>query len=197
MSKKRNALTLRHRIALIHEAESGKSCRQLVDQFKIGRTQATSIIKRKADLLLEYDQNNSLDRKRKLQKTGNEDVNIICWEWFQTARAQNIPLSGPMLQEKALSYAKELGNAEYKASNGWLESFRKRHNIAFNVISGEAADVSSETIDDWKKRIPSIIDGYALEDIYNCDETGLFYRALPDRTLSIKGQHCQGGKRSK
>ena len=186
MSKKRNALTLRHKIALIHEAESGKSCRQLADQFKIGRTQATSIIKRKADLLLEYDQNNSLDRKRKLQKTGNEDVNIICWEWFQTARAQNIPLSGPMLQEKALSYAKELGNAEFKASNGWLESFRKRHNIAFNVISGEAADVSSETIDDWKKRIPSIIDGYALEDIYNCDETGLFYRALPDRTLSIK-----------
>ena len=71
------------------------------------------------------------------------------------------------------------------------------HNIAFNVISGEAADVSSETIDDWKQRIPSIIDGYALEDIYNCDETGLFYRALPDKTLSIKGQQCQGGKRSK
>ena len=45
----------------------------------------------------------------------------------------------------------------------------------FNVISGEAADVSSETIDDWKQRIPSIIDGYDLENIYNCDETGLFY----------------------
>ena len=97
MSKKRNALTLRHKIALIHEAESGKSCRQLADQFKIGRTQATSIIKRKADLLLEYDQNNSLDRKRMLQNTGNEDVNIICWEWFQTAHSQNIRLRDPNL----------------------------------------------------------------------------------------------------
>ena len=85
--------------------------------------QATSIIKRKAELVLEYDQNNCLDRKRKLQKTGNEDVNIICWDWFQTARSQNIPLNCPMLQEKALSYAKELGNSEFKASNGWLESF--------------------------------------------------------------------------
>ena len=104
MSKKRNALTLRHKIALIHEAESGKSCRELADQFKIGRTQTTSIIKRKAYLLLEYDQNNSIDRKRMLQNTGNEDVNIICWEWFQTARSQNIRL---------------------KRS----ESFLKRHNI--------------------------------------------------------------------
>ena len=51
------ALTLRHKVALINEAESGKACRQLADQFNIGRTQATSIIKRKAELLLEYDQN--------------------------------------------------------------------------------------------------------------------------------------------
>ena len=64
--------------------------------------QATSIIKRKAELLLEYDQNNCLDRKHKLQKTGNEDMNIICWDWFQTARSQNIPLGGLMVQEKAI-----------------------------------------------------------------------------------------------
>jgi hypothetical protein len=29
------------------------------------------------------------------------------------------------------------------------------------------------------------------------DETGLFYRALPDRTLKICGEECKGGKSSK
>ena len=29
------------------------------------------------------------------------------------------------------------------------------------------------------------------------DETGLFYRCLPDKTLSFKGQQCSGGKKSK
>ena len=29
------------------------------------------------------------------------------------------------------------------------------------------------------------------------DETGLFYCALPDRTLAIKGQECTGGKKAK
>ncbi|KAI0226289.1 hypothetical protein LSAT2_023084 [Lamellibrachia satsuma] len=61
-------------------------------------------------------------------------------------------------------------------------------NIGFHAICREAVDVSSVTIDDWKQRIASIIDGYKLNDIYNCDETGLFYCALPDKTLAIKGQ---------
>ena len=28
-------------------------------------------------------------------------------------------------------------------------------------------------------RLPHLTAGYALEDIYNADETGLYYRALP------------------
>ena len=43
MSKKRNALTLRHKVDLINTEESGKSCRDLADEFNIDRTQATSI----------------------------------------------------------------------------------------------------------------------------------------------------------
>lgn len=39
--------------------------------------------------------------------------------------------------------------------------------------------------------------GYQPEDVYNCDETGLFFRALPDKTLALKTEKCSGGKLSK
>ena len=39
--------------------------------------------------------------------------------------------------------------------------------------------------------------GYEPRNIYNMDETGLFYRALPDKTLRVKGEACSGGKKSK
>jgi hypothetical protein len=33
--------------------------------------------------------------------------------------------------------------------------------------------------------------------VYNIDETALFWKLLPDKTLCIKGDGCEGGSRSK
>ena len=45
--------------------------------------------------------------------------------------------------------------------------------------------------------MPKLIENYREEDIFNADETGLFYRCLPDKTLAFKGEKCHGGKHSK
>lgn len=39
--------------------------------------------------------------------------------------------------------------------------------------------------------------GYNPCDIFNADETGLFYKLMPEKTLQLKGEKCSGGKRSK
>ena len=65
------------------------------------------------------------------------------------------------------------------------------------MISGEKGCVDGIVVDDWKERLPDLISGYKPDDIYNMDETGLFYRALPDRTLALKGQECIGSKKAK
>jgi hypothetical protein len=40
-----------------------------------------------------------------------------------------IHIYSPMVQSEALTVAKSLGNGRFKASTGWLDSFKKRHNI--------------------------------------------------------------------
>ena len=35
------------------------------------------------------------------------------------------------------------------------------------------------------------------KDIFNADEFGLFYKALPLESLHFRGKHCSGGKHSK
>ena len=53
------------------------------------------------------------------------------------------------------------------------------------------------TVSSWKERLSAITAGYALDDVWNLDETGCFYRALPDKNLSEKAKRRKGGKKSK
>lgn len=41
------------------------------------------------------------------------------------------------------------------------------------------------------------MEGYNPENIFNADETGLFFRALPKKTLALKNEKCTSGKSSK
>ena len=52
-------------------------------------------------------------------------------------------------------------------------------NIKELQISGESGDVEGPTVDSWL-RLPELVTGYAQNDIWNMDETGPFWKALPD-----------------
>lgn len=47
----------------------------------------------------------------------------------------------------------------------------------------------------WEQTtLPAILSSYNLADIYNADEFGLFYQALPEKSLHLKSEKCVGGK---
>lgn len=45
--------------------------------------------------------------------------------------------------------------------------------------------------------LPAIISPYDPRDIFNADEAGLFFKALPSKSPSLKGELCHEGKNSK
>ena len=195
---KRKVLSLEDRMTVITMNRTGKSCRKIAEEYGVGKTQIQKIIKEKESIEAEIASGSYLGKKYgKVRKTGNEDLNSRIWEWFCEVRSRNIPISGKLIQEKAKWMAAELGMIDFRASNGWLESFKRRNNIRFAVISGEANDVDADTVDDWIKRLPSICEGYTSKDIFNADETGLYYRALPNKSMTVKGKTNRGGKNSK
>ena len=55
-----------------------------------------------------------------------ETVNKALFKWFLLMRAENIPVSGPMLRTKGLEYTKQLGYEEVQASEGWLSKWKER-----------------------------------------------------------------------
>jgi hypothetical protein len=91
------------------------------------------------------------------------------------ARSKNIHISGPIVQSEALAVAKSLGNDQFKASTGWLDSFKKRHNIVWNGVCGESKDVDESVVSEYKPKLLEFISQYEPKNIYNADETGLLF----------------------
>lgn len=108
-------------------------------------------------MLAQYEENQSINRCRKLRKTENEEINNAVWAWFERLRSINVPISGSMIKAAALEF-NELFNKNYpdrltyfQASDGWLRCFKQRHNIKFKHLSGESFDAPFENAEEYKK----------------------------------------------
>jgi hypothetical protein len=127
----------------------------------------------------------------------NNELEKILLEWFQQMRLDNVPINGPILREKANEIALRLNIDNFKASNRWLHRFKLRHDVGYTVVSGKSGSVSQDTVDHWiNESLPALLDGYELKDIFNTDETALFYSLMPDKSLNIQGEACTGEKKS-
>ncbi|KAM7428132.1 hypothetical protein ABFA07_020850 [Porites harrisoni] len=195
---KRKDLSASEKVQVIEYKKENPSAgvRSIAEKFDCSKSQIQSILAKKDEILEHYGANKNAHCKRaRLSQLKNVDEAM--YEWYQKARSKNIPVTGPMLQGKAKRANEELGDATFKASNGWLDRFKKRYNITSKVISGEAGGISEETVASWKERLPSILSGYSPENVLNMDETGQFYRALPNRSLAEVSKQCTGGKNPK
>ncbi|XP_046601956.1 tigger transposable element-derived protein 4-like [Neodiprion lecontei] len=115
--------------------------------------------------------------------------------WFKHQTANNVPISGPILQQKANDFVRLRGEENFECSSSWVQSFCARHNIVSGKVCGEAAGVPEGVTEEWLSHTwPAIWEGYKPDEIFNADETGLFYNLIPDKTLKFKGEQCKGGK---
>ena len=118
-------------------------------------------------------------------------------KWFKQCTDRNIHLGGNVLKEKAEQFAEKLGHKKFKSSNGWLEDFKKCHNIIFRKLCSESQSMSNKLCLDWIKNLPDLLKDYSPNNIYNADETGGFFKALLGKTAIFKGEMFHGGKQSK
>lgn len=191
----RNELSLEKKIEVILMFEKQKlSSRAIAKHLSLhgypcGKTQIQNIIKRKQEWIREFECNTPLARKRKTRKTCYEELNSLLFEWFKDYATTLLPITGPMLQEKAREIAALLGLDEFKASNGWLESFRKRNNILFGKIPEEPPFLTENSEIDWKLQLPKICANYSARDIFNMDEAGLLFKT--STTSNQENNYCE------
>ena len=132
---------------------------------------------------------------KKVKVTRYEELDRLLLLWFTEYHSKNLPISGPMLQEQANIIASSLRIPNFVCSSSWVTRVRKRNSIVAGTVSGKSNAVNMQIVCNWlETQWPIIREGYEDQDIFNADETALFYKCLPNKTLKFKGETCHGGK---
>ena len=181
---KRKRVSLGEKYKAITEVESGIKPSKVAEKYDVPRNTVSTWLKKKE--IKNAFKSDEVSSKRKNMRIGqNDDLEKALFSWLKKMRANNLPVNGTVVKEKAIGYAKELQIEGFKASNGWFERWKTRFNVSFKAIAGEEKSVTPEMTSSWLK---TILSRYDLKDIFNADEFGLFYQALPTKTTQLKGE---------
>jgi len=73
----------------------------------------------------------------------------------------------------------------------------RKDTTVLRKVCGESASVNDKVCNEWKAELKAKSDGYEPQKVFNADETALFFKCLPDKTMAFIGEKCHGGKHSK
>lgn len=89
--------------------------------------------------------------------------------------------------------SEKMGVAGFKASTGWIRNFKNRHGIRELDIAGEKLYADSEAANKFVDSFKKNTENYDPDLVYNADETGLNWKALPRKTLASKREQSAPG----
>ncbi|XP_064483693.1 tigger transposable element-derived protein 4-like [Ornithodoros turicata] len=197
--RKLKTLTLAKKCEVIKAVEAGeKSKGQIASAFGIPKSTLSTILSKKSKILLSASSGSCPRTRKRLRMGKNPKLEEALVHWIGVARSKNIPIGGPVIKEKATVLALRLGISDFKCSEGWLAGFKARHGLTVRTVSGEAKSVDMNVVEDWVATgLQHLLRKFKPDDIFNADETGLFYKMLPRKTIAFKDDPCKGGKLSK
>lgn len=197
VKRKKVVVSIETKLEALKKLDSGYTIKAVAAMYGVGEVTVGDWRRNRKTFEQWFSNQASSTTGRKTMKSSDyESVGHALFLWFTQQRQKGVPVSGPILQEKALSFAKKVANTEsFSASTGWLDRWKKRHGIRQLSICGEKLSADVTCIEKFKADFEKEIreKGYTLDQVYNCDETGLNYKMLPSKTLASKEEKAAPG----
>ncbi|XP_040194034.1 tigger transposable element-derived protein 1-like [Rana temporaria] len=203
------SITLDMKAKMIKLYDEGVTQAEIGRRLGYTRTTVNTVIKNREKLLAEIKSatpvNTTTIRKRDSIVADMERLLIL---WIENQTTRHVPVNQAIIQTKALSLFNDLKakkgetakDAEFSASRGWFDRFKKRSNLHNIKIQGEAAAADHKAAESYPRELAKIIQdgGYSMDQIFNVDETGLFWKKMPARTfIAIQERSMPGYKPAK
>nr|XP_012151897.1 PREDICTED: jerky protein homolog-like [Megachile rotundata] len=195
-NKKRVFLPVSKKIKIVEELEQGVSMQTLCNKYAVSRD-VIYRIRRECGQLKHFAIRRGHHKNRRT--SSNEDLENRLYTWFLEQRAMGNPLTDLLLQEKANELFQEHGSTSVAGSRGWLHNFKNRYEIRLVWAHDEQASADSESAQQFTENFAKQVkeDNIDLCTIYNMDETGLLWKAVPSKSLVCSEEGKLAGKKLK
>lgn len=198
--KKRNSVDLAKKIKILDRLREGLGAAAVGREFEMGESTVRGIKKLEDKIRKSVSAGASIS----LSKTSHarnplfEKMEKMLNIWIEDMNQRNMPLNGECIRMKAKRIFDHLcqeataagndGVLQFSASKGWLDNFKRRFALHNICLTGEAASADEEAAKLYIPVIRQIIEegGYNDDQIFNADETGLFWKKMPKRTYIAK-----------
>ncbi|KAM4688985.1 tigger transposable element-derived protein 1-like [Discoglossus pictus] len=191
--RKKEKIPIECKKEIIAKYEGGSRNCDLDAEYKRPASTIATIVKNK-EFIKGADVARGVSTITKQRPKTLEEVEKLLYVWIQEKQLAGDSISQAIVCEKArqlhadLMKEKPTASGEisetFKASHGWFDNFRKRTGIHSVVRHGEAASSDKEAaetfVTDFKQYVEA--EAFVPQQVFNCDETGLFWKKMPSRT---------------
>ena len=191
--KRRVTLTAQEKVEIARMAKAGVRRSALAIDFNVD----SSVIRR---LLSDEEQSKAMEackmgrgRSKRIRQGAYPELESRLMEVLRWVRSNGLPLSKRAIRVLANIEKQKMcasGDAHiivnFTASDGWAMNFIRRHGLVTKRLHGAAA--SAPNCIESLRKLQEDLKNYPLSHIYNMDETGLFYRLMPNRTYVLRSE---------
>jgi len=194
----RKALSLTEKLSILHKYDSNPSLEKtkIAESLNISESTLRTIISKRKEIQKRAIEGSNKRKKIKQGKYYILEPTLI--QWINEKHASSASVNGPIIQRKALKIAKLLKITNFKATNGWLDRFKKRNLIRYHSVNRKSNPVNDEDIHFWFLNIlPTFTEHYASRDIFNATEFELCYKLMSNKLHNFKNIHIKKYNKSK
>nr|XP_006817663.1 PREDICTED: pogo transposable element with KRAB domain-like [Saccoglossus kowalevskii] len=186
-SRRRAAYDVSFKLKVISTAIEWGNNRKTADHYGLNEKQVREWLKKKDQLGVTAKSSKRLAGGGRQVKDKDADNSLM--SWFESQRTNGNGVTGKQLQRQALRVST---SANFKASDGWLRSFKHRHSLSTHQrtsIGQKLPPDFEETVILFHRFVIRLREQhqYPLSDIYNMDETPLRFDMPGNKTLEHTG----------
>lgn len=191
---KRLKITIELKHEIIKKREEGASVADLARIYNRPSSTICTILKNK-DKIKDIDAPVGISRISTKRSHILDNVEKLLLLWINEKQMHGETINQYIICDKAKTIYADLirtmpesstmeKEVQFKGSNGWFEKFKRRSGIFGSERNCEAGSSDIKAVDNFISDFKNLIDsaGYQPQQVFNCDETGLFWKKMPKRT---------------